>query len=101
MTPPDPTRPGHGADATPWPDGSERWGDYRGEGAVLARLAGIEGVLGNALRSLREAEDWAAGWEPAPNITAEVAAARAAIEGAGGKVRGVRLERRARAEEGG
>jgi hypothetical protein len=88
----DPQHPGHGAIAVPWPDGSGRWGDARGEHAVWARLHGIEGALERAHRDLSVPLDWSAGWTPAPDITAEVAAARAALDAAVAKVRAAREE---------
>lgn len=83
----DPRRPGHGGIATPWPDGAERWGDFRGRDAVFARLHGIESVLEDSHRHLDTAIDWSAGWSSAPDITSDVAAARAAIDAAVARVR--------------
>jgi hypothetical protein len=90
----DPHHPGHGAIAHPWPDGSERWGDARGENAVHARLLGIEWSLQDVARDLEKPLDWSAGWDPAPDIAIEVAAAREAIAAAVTKVRGAREGRR-------
>jgi len=80
----DPTRPGHGAIATPWPDGAERWGDARGRDAVVGRLLGIRSNLEG--RELLVAQDWSAGWAPAPDISAELAAAEQALAAARAKV---------------